>query len=657
MTAFRQRLLLLVLLVAGWAALGTPCRGDAGWTPAGSLRIIVALLPGTSLSDWTAPECPALRRIAGDGALALMNTRTARLSNDRSREPKAAAVASLAAGARCAAPPSLEFPFPADGAQTRTSPNWARLQTANASTGYPVHLGNLTESLRAANVPVMAEGAGWSCLFAADSAGRAQVKPLDALGSDARWIWIADLGENAAQADAGIDRLAKAALRDHALLLIVSPFASDRDYSRDRRLTPVALWGDGVPRGLLLSHSTRRAGLICNTDLAPTLAAWFGATLQTQAFGRSEPIAVEPARQCVAAAAKIARDADAQRSAMRILPYFAIFLGVWFLATLRPFPAVEMRRRYAPSQRWGAVLPAACMASLLIARTPWELFAAVAAILIFTGVLALKLRLETLMTALSFAIVAVMTLDTLMGNPLMQRSVLGYSPIEGARYYGIGNEGMGVYLAASLILIDGLWRSGRKAARAASVAGMLAIVVVLGHFGAKAGGIAVATGLFGAYLYTALGGKWTPWRIALLPCAAAIATVLFALLDLRSPGGAQAHLGFEMRRVLTAGLPEAWSVISRKLSVELHLMWHSTWAVPLWIGLLLAALSASSRSAFSAAVLAGTLLTLAFNDAGAVASALFLTAARCFQIALGESPRMPETTNGRTQRTRPAVSP
>jgi hypothetical protein len=267
---------------------------------------------------------------------------------------------------------------------------------------------------------------------------------------------------------------------------------------------------------------------------------------------------------------------------------------------------------------------------------------------------ALRLRIPILLMALSAIIVTVMTVDTLIGNPLMQRSVLGYSPIEGARYYGIGNEGMGIYLAAALILVDALWRSGRKTMRAAACFGMLAVVVVLGHFGAKAGGIAVATGLFAAYLYTARGGKWTPGRIALLPCAAAVATLLFALFDLRS-GGSQAHLGFEMRRVLTSGLPEVWSVISRKLAVELHLMWHSAWAVPLWIGLIVAARSARAASAFSVAVMAGTLLTLAFNDAGVVASALFLAYARGFQIAASESSPGQEMGNGRTQPLRPAV--
>lgn len=41
-----------------------------------------------------------------------------------------------------------------------------------------------------------------------------------------------------------------------------------------------------------------------------------------------------------------------------------------------------------------------------------------------------------------------------MGGPLMKRSYLGYDPIIGARYYGIGNEFMGVYIGATLLFIS-----------------------------------------------------------------------------------------------------------------------------------------------------------------------------------------------------------
>jgi len=40
--------------------------------------------------------------------------------------------------------------------------------------------------------------------------------------------------------------------------------------------------------------------------------------------------------------------------------------------------------------------------------------------------------------------VALIVGDIVLGNALMQVSILGYDPIVGARFYGIGNEYMGL---------------------------------------------------------------------------------------------------------------------------------------------------------------------------------------------------------------------
>jgi hypothetical protein len=101
------------------------------------------------------------------------------------------------------------------------------------------------------------------------------------------------------------------------------------------------------------------------------------------------------------------------------------------------------------------------------------------------------------------------------------------------------------------------------------------------------------------------------------------------LLD-RHAGGGQSHVGQAAARITQGGLGEAWDIAARKLGVELHLLGHSAWAVPLWGGVIGLALLATRRhgqrhlSALlsSGAVAAGT--SLVFNDAGAVACALCL---------------------------------
>ena len=75
--------------------------------------------------------------------------------------------------------------------------------------------------------------------------------------------------------------------------------------------------------------------------------------------------------------------------------------------------------------------------------------------------------------------VLLILLDTFLGNPLMKVSILGYDPIGGARFYGIGNEYMGFLLGSTIIgsaaLVD-KYRQHRKHFKLASV-GIFCVVL------------------------------------------------------------------------------------------------------------------------------------------------------------------------------------
>src|SRR5690606_15577095 len=58
--------------------------------------------------------------------------------------------------------------------------------------------------------------------------------------------------------------------------------------------------------------------------------------------------------------------------------------------------------------------------------------------------------------ALSLATAAALVADVTQGAPLIKSSLLGYDPITGARFYGIGNEYMGVLIGTTLVGATGL---------------------------------------------------------------------------------------------------------------------------------------------------------------------------------------------------------
>jgi hypothetical protein len=90
--------------------------------------------------------------------------------------------------------------------------------------------------------------------------------------------------------------------------------------------------------------------------------------------------------------------------------------------------------------------------------------------------------------------VVMLGIDLLRGTPLSSVSIAGYGIMEGARYYGLGNELMGTMLGATLLGIGMSAKAGGRF-RGAIIAAIFACVFVLiaaPSLGAKTGGALAA---------------------------------------------------------------------------------------------------------------------------------------------------------------------
>ena len=207
-----------------------------------------------------------------------------------------------------------------------------------------------------------------------------------------------------------------------------------------------------------------------------------------------------------------------------------------------------------------------------------------------------------------------------VGDPLMRSGMLGYSAVEGARFYGLGNEAMGALIGAALVTAASAWKQGGRVRRLLTGSTLLGIVMLLGTVGAKAGGVLVGGASFAVLLWT-LTGRCVTLRFVLIAAIAALILLLsFAMLDLH--GGGQSHFGRALARIAGGGTSEAWDIAARKAATETRLLWHSAWAVPLWASALgLWSRRRRGEPLWTAGVTA-VVLCLLFNDAGVVAGAL-----------------------------------
>jgi len=99
---------------------------------------------------------------------------------------------------------------------------------------------------------------------------------------------------------------------------------------------------------------------------------------------------------------------------------------------------------------------------------------------------------------LSVTTLLTICLDTLFGQPLQKFSLFSFGQIQGIRYYGIGNEYMGILIGVALVWFFTTVRSSRIQPVAWMVALALSFLLGWPGLGADAGGLIGAVVAFGA---------------------------------------------------------------------------------------------------------------------------------------------------------------
>jgi hypothetical protein len=176
------------------------------------------------------------------------------------------------------------------------------------------------------------------------------------------------------------------------------------------------------------------------------------------------------------------------------------------------------------------------------------------------------------------ALVIIATGDLLTGTYLMRQAWMSYSVMEGARYYGAGNEYVGALFGAMMALSAVALRGPRLRHWPIVAVLWLLVCVAIGHpqLGADAGGflgIALGVGV-AAFVWW----KGTIRLRDLLPLAAVVVLSmgLLVALDLLRSGGERSHLAASF-----ASGGSLVGIATRKLMLNGYLLLHSPWALGL----------------------------------------------------------------------------
>ena len=364
-------------------------------------------------------------------------------------------------------------------------------------------------------------------------------------------------------------------------LVFISTYPSKSNAEAGNKLTPIVVY-EGR-EGVLYSNNTRRSGIILNTDIADYVLCKLGYLTEC---------AVEELDKKASLNALRYMDMSILRTSVLrtpVLTYYAVsviaVLGILFGA------AVFLGKKAGHFWSGFGIITAYTMLSIPIAfllipasYTDWGsaeysvLTAAASAVLSILLHLTLRNRLKVIL-AICLLLQAGLAADILTGGELIKKSVLGYDPIIGARFYGIGNEYAGMFIGISLMVFGCVSElRGRRCGKAAAAAYFSFCTLLLGltSLGANFGG-AVA-GVFGYLLayFLVFDIKFNRRNIftgALILGSAAAELFIADSLGLAR----QSHMGALIKDTRANGVGVITSVISRKISMNLRLMRYTIW--------------------------------------------------------------------------------
>lgn len=414
---------------------------------------------------------------------------------------------------------------------------------------------------------------------------------------------------------------------------LLAPMMNEDAYQEKQQLAPVFYWGEKKGE-MLTSATTKQSYLVSSLDVVPTLLDSFGLS------SGEVPLVGEVIRQERSDGGDIFPAVDEMvliyKSRANVLSTYISFLVIALLtAGAFSFITEGSKQMYRKLIR------------LLLLSMLWSpfWFLALARLTPFTGVwgfiilliissitcgyLVDKTRIPIFWTGLVTFLL--LTFDVMLGSPFMQRSYLGYDPIIGARYYGMGNEFAGVYLIVALMVLMPLLAYARKWL-ALAAAGVLAILVILvlgkSTLGTNAGATLSAMITF-AFLFYRLGQwRWSRGRFVVIALSVLAGGVL--LLFILQLTGERTHIGSAFERLLQGDVRFIFDLIQRKLAMNFKLFKHSNWTQLLVTSYMLGAivlwrkrrqLKRADMQLFMQAGVVASFSLLLFNDSGVVAAA------------------------------------
>jgi hypothetical protein len=393
----------------------------------------------------------------------------------------------------------------------------------------------------------------------------------------------------------------KATLGSQDTIMVLSLAAPEVE-GETPALTPVVLKGPGLAGGLAEASSTHRAGIVTFMDLGVTTLKTLGAKVPPTMAGAA--IGSTAAGSTLADRVAALNEYNLTSVAVEVvrLPIINTYIGL-VVALMVICAFVIMRGVGAVTSRWGRVLrallllslapPLASMLGFLV--WPWPSTATGVTVLLVGGSLVLwgavlaASRADGIglpIAVFGLGTTAAILIDQWVGAPLSQTGIFSYSPLFGARYYGMGNESAALVLGASIIgagvLLDALkdmpWIGAAKKWGVPVLGALMVVTSAAPMFGANVGVAIWGTVGYGVFWVLVNGKKVLSWKTAAIVLLLVVVLIAaLSAIDLLGSPGQETHLGKALQSAGVGGIGALWTIVARKADTNLRVLTRTNW--------------------------------------------------------------------------------
>lgn len=429
-------------------------------------------------------------------------------------------------------------------------------------------------------------------------------------------------------------------------IYILGSFPSKLDYANNRRLVPLVRFDMSESgKGLLLSSTTRRAGVFANLDLGVDILNRFGLK-NKEMVGRQLTNKTMDNRDdyMTKEYKKIVAISSIRMTIINI--YVAVISVSWILGALALWQRDKLPKKHKKKilnflkemVKLGLIMPLAFLsAPILRPGSQAQVTLSIVFMTVLLYILGSRIFKNDDLKQVGFysiLMILLIVVDSVISTPLMQSNIMSYDPMIGARYYGIGNEYEGATIGSAILGIAILLEY-KKIPKLWVAIFLFAVLITSAYpsMGANVGGAISESIAYIAFFLLICGIKIDFKKSVLVVAITALIVAVFATADIML--GMGSHLGNFVGQVFRNGPMEIVTVFARKIDMNIQLAQTTVWVNILLVGLLILGFTIFRPNRHFSymkerykivydgylAIMVGCVVTLLVNDSGIIAAA------------------------------------